>query len=253
MGKNLGAIILAAGKGKRMNLKKINKVMLPLVGQPMLAYTLNWLKKLKIKTVVLVVGFAKDSITKYFGQKYLYAWQKKRLGTAHAVRVGLKKLPQEFEDILLLTGDDSAFYPPGLIRRFLKRYRKDHLVFSFLTIKRADPSGLGRILRPKNGQVWAIVEEKETTPDQKKIREINAGCYLAKRAFLEKYLPQIKKNLPSGEYYLTDLVKLAYQNKENFQAYPAGKILWRGVNTFREWQKANQLMAEKIRRKNYDA
>src|SRR3989304_6808369 len=85
MGKDseVAAIVLAAGKGVRMRSKKVNKVMIPLSGRPMIAYTADLLQKLKIQTVAVVVGFAKDSVKNFLGPGYLYAEQKKRLGTAH--------------------------------------------------------------------------------------------------------------------------------------------------------------------------
>ncbi|MEK7060988.1 MAG: NTP transferase domain-containing protein, partial [Patescibacteria group bacterium] len=95
---NIAAIILAAGKGKRMNSKTVNKVVLPLGQKPMILHTFGILEKLEIKTIIVVVGFAKDSVMALFKDKnVIFAQQKKRLGTAHAVSCAMKKMPLKME------------------------------------------------------------------------------------------------------------------------------------------------------------
>ena len=108
MKEHTGAIILAAGKGTRMKSKDINKVALLLGGRPMISYSVRTLIGIGVSPIVVVVGFAMESIKNALGETVLYAEQKKRLGTAHAVMSGLKKLPEDVQKVRVLQGDDSA-------------------------------------------------------------------------------------------------------------------------------------------------
>lgn len=246
--KKIGAIVLAAGRGKRVNSKTINKVMLPLAGRPMIAYTMDLLKSLGLKDIIVVVGFAKETVKKFLGPKYIYAEQRKRLGTGHAVSRGLKKIKDK-TSILVLNGDDSAFYTPSIIRNLLKIHQKKKAKLSFLTLEKNNPFGLGRILRDKSGIPKAVIEEKEATEKQKKIKEVNPGCFVFEVKFLKKYLPKIKKG-KIGEYYLTDLVKLAIINKEKIETLKINQIIWQGVNTPEELKEADRLMRERLKCNN---
>ena len=244
MGKDseVAAIVLAAGKGVRMRSKKVNKVMIPLSGRPMIAYTADLLRKLKIQTVAVVIGFAKDSVKNFLGPGYLYAEQKKRLGTAHATGCALKKIPRRFREILVLNGDDSAFYTPAIIKKLIEKHHQKKSGLTLLTIETENPRGLGRILRDKKGKVLGIVEEKDATSSERKIKEVNPACYIFERRFLEKYLPRIKKSPASGEYYLTDLIGLGIDHREKVEAFKTKDIFWRGVNTWQELHQAEKMM-----------
>lgn len=238
---NIAAVVLAAGKGKRMKSKKLNKVVLNLGEKPMILYTIELLEKLQIKPIVVVVGFAKGSVMSALGNRVIFAEQRKRLGTAHATECGLKKLNNEISDVLVLNGDDSAFYTESLIEKLIKTHRSREASLTFLTIALDDPSGLGRIIRGKNGEVLAIVEEKDATEEQKKIKEVNPACYLFKRNLLTKYLKKVKKSKITGEYYLVDLIGLAVGHKEKVEAVKMKEIPWRGVNTKEELKEARRL------------
>lgn len=239
--KNLGAIILAAGKGKRMNSKSVNKVTLPLADKPMIAHTVSLLEKVGIKDIVVVVGFAKKSVMSVLGNKVAFAEQRKRLGTGHAAICGLKKLPKNVDEVLVINGDDSAFYPQSLIKNLIKIHYSSNAVITFLTIDKDNPFGLGRIVRNSTGQVIAIMEEKDATQTQRKIKEINPGCYIFKVQFLRKYLKKIEKSKITGEYYLTSIIDLGIKNNEKIGTLKGGAIAWRGVNTKNELLEAEKL------------
>lgn len=240
----LAVVILAAGKGKRMNSKKVNKILLPLFGRPMIFYTLDLLKDLGLKKIIVVVGFAKESVKKTLGTAYIYAEQTKRLGTAHAVECALDKIPPSFKDILVLNGDDSAFYSKRIINNLIQKHREQKAAMTLLTIETENPAGLGRVLRRPDGGIAAIVEEKDAPEKYLKIREVNPACYVFLRSFLKKYLPKIPKSPYTGEYYLTDLVKLGVDNKEKVTSFKVKNIPWRGVNTFSELQEAERMMKD---------
>lgn len=242
MNKKVAAIILAAGKGKRMNSKTINKVALPLAKKPMILHTFNILQKLGVDVVIIVVGFAKNSVISLFeNTNAVFAEQRKRLGTAHAVFCALKKVPDDVENILVLNGDDSALYKKDTISELIKKHIQTNAAFTFLTVEIDNPTGLGRVIRDEGGQVLAIVEEKDATPGMLKIKEINPACYVFKASFLRKYIKLIKKSEVTGEYYLTSLIDIGMKHNEKIETLQAGLFAWRGVNTKEELEEAENI------------
>ena len=185
--KNIAAIILAAGKGRRMKSKDVNKVVIPLGNKQMILHTIDRLKELMISPIVVVVGFAKESVIKVLEGNVIFAHQSRRLGTAHAVAVGLKKVPEDIDTVLVLNGDDSAFYTISIIEKLIEAHVNKNAALSFLTITVDNPIGLGRVIRDNNDKVIGIVEEKDATRRQRKITEINPACYVFEVEFLKKY------------------------------------------------------------------
>lgn len=244
MGKktNIAAIILAAGKGKRMDSKKVNKVVLPLAGKPMILYIVQVLKNLDINPIVAVVGFAKKSVIQVLGSQVMYAEQRKRLGTAHAVGCGLKKLSDNIENVIILQGDDSAFNNKEIIANLIKAHISSNSVLTFLTLELDNPFGLGRVIRDSDKKVIGIVEEKDATMEQRKIKEINPACYIFKTSFLKKYLKKIKKSKITGEYYLTNLIDIAISNKEKIETIKNDSLRYKGVNTKEELKEAEKYL-----------
>lgn len=237
---NTAVVILAAGKGTRIKSKNTNKVVLPLAGKPMISYVVAKLLKMKLPDIFVVVGFAKKSVMDVLGDKVKYIIQKKRLGTASAVRAAMKDITL-FNSALVLQGDDSAFYTKELLINLLMVHQKKSPVITLLTVKKENPFGLGRIKR-KNGKVIAIVEEKNASDEERKINEINAACYVFSVPFLKKYLPKIKLNPLKKEYYLTDLVEIAVKNRLQIETYTASEKIFMGVNTQEELTLAQDKM-----------
>ena len=238
---NTCAVVLAAGKGKRMNAKSKNKVVYELSGEPIIVRIVNNLRRSSIPHLVIVVGYARESVQKLVGNSVLYAYQRKRLGTGHALKVGLKVVPKICSNIFVFYGDDTS-YSPEILRSLLEKHITTGADITFLTLSLDDPTGLGRICRSTDGSLIGIVEEKDATPDQKKIREINPGCFVFSRNFLDKYINKIPKSLATGEYYLTNLIELALHNSLNVQTYMAENLIWRGINTPTELQEAEMLL-----------
>jgi bifunctional UDP-N-acetylglucosamine pyrophosphorylase / glucosamine-1-phosphate N-acetyltransferase len=241
----LSAIILAAGQGTRLNANsERNKVAYKLGPKPMIAHTVEHLYQAGITSIYVVVGFASASVKSALGNQVTYVNQAKRLGTGHAVRLGLKKIPSQTQLIITMYGDDSAFYPPALFQALVKSHQAHHAAVSVLTLQVKNPNGLGRIIRV-NGEMVAITEEKNATPAEKRIREINTGLFCFDRSYLDTVLPQIHKNPVSGEYYLTDVVTLTVKAgiKINALLWPDSSV-WHGVNTLEEWQAADALFSQ---------
>jgi bifunctional UDP-N-acetylglucosamine pyrophosphorylase / glucosamine-1-phosphate N-acetyltransferase len=237
----IAAIILAAGKGKRMNSTNSNKVILKLAGKYMVEHAVDLLDELGIQIKIAVVGFAKESVMAALGDRVSYAVQEERLGTAHAVECALKKLPEDIETVLVLGGDDSAFYTKDIIKNLIENHIKTKAVLSLLTIMVENPAGLGRIIRNNNGEIMEIKEEKDATDTQRAIKEINPECYVFQVSFLREYLKEVEKSPATGEYYLTSLIDIAIKIKEKVEAVEGGKILWRGINTPEELREAEKL------------
>lgn len=244
--KKTAAIILAAGQGTRIKAKNKNKVVFKLCGRPMIAYAVETLRKTGINNIVAVVKFAEESVRASLGNSVIYARQGERKGTGAAVADGIKAISEDLEDVIVMYGDDSAFYTSEVIEFLLREHRKSNAEVTLLSLKLDQPMGLGRIIRSAKGNVTDIVEEKVATPAQKLIKEINTGCYCFKLKFLKKRISEIKENPISNEYYLTDIVKVAlfHGEKVNVCLYSDSSI-WFGVNSRSEWARA-RLLKQKV-------
>lgn len=228
----LAAIILAAGRGTRLQSVRVNKVMRRLRGKPILGYTVETLKKIGLDQIIIVVHFQKEGIIKYFGSSLTYVEQKDTLGTGDAVKQALPAISPSIQTVLIMYGDDSAFYPEKLMTDLITHHRNQKAGLTFLTVKKANPTGLGRILRSQDGKVLGIREEKNCSEEEKKITEINTGCYVINKDLLEKVIPKIKKDPLKKEYYLTDIVELSLEQNAKVEAFFTPKdSIHVGVNT----------------------
>ncbi len=245
--KNIGAIILAAGKGKRLNMINQNKVVLRLADKPMIQHIMDFMKKIKIKTVVVVVGFAKETVTDALrNYEVIYAEQSEPLGTGHALVCGLAKLPDNIEDVLVVYGDDAVLYAEkhiATIKRLFEVQQAENAAITFLTIEQKNPNALGRILRDDKGKVNGIVEEKDATDTQRKITEINPGCFVFSVKFLKKYKSELKKSPVTNEFYINNFLDLAMKHGELVRTIQGGEMAWRGVNTREELSEAKRLIS----------
>jgi len=238
-----GAIILAAGRGSRMKSKKTNKVTHKLGDKPMIVHAVQILEDMKLSSIVVVVGFAKESVKKLFDKNVIFAEQSKRLGTAHAALQGLRVMPKEISHTFILNGDDSAFYTKNVLNNLLKEHIKNKNAITFLTLQVENPYGLGRVIREK-GKVVAIVEEKDANNEQRSINEINPACYLFEGEFIRKYIKKVPKSKVTGEYYLMSLLEIAIKNNYRVEGIRGGNIPWRGVNTGEELKEAEKLYSK---------
>lgn len=247
---SIAVVILAAGKGTRLNKGKPSpkpKVLFKIAGKPMVIYTISNLDKLKPKKIVVVTVAGKkgELVKKTLGQKYHYAIQRKQLGTAHAALCGIKKL-NDVKTVLVINGDDSAFYNLQTLENLVTTHLQNKNILTFLTLNLDNPTGLGRVLRDQNNHVLEIIEEKVASKAQKKIKEVNVGCYIADLSWLRLALTKIKKS-QVGEYYLVDIVKIAVDSKAKVNTVQLNsRKEWQGVNTPQELAMADLMMRKKL-------
>ena len=248
MNSSLGAIILAAGKGKRMQSQTTNKVASLLKNKPMIQHIVEFMERLGVSQTVVVVGFAKESVMEALsGFNVTFSEQTEQLGTGHAVEVALASLKPEITDVIVVYGDDAVLYNRNntkVITDLIAEHMAQQNSITFLTIEQENPFALGRIVRDENENILGIVEEKNASDEQKKITEINPGCFVFNVEFLKQFIKKIEKNDIAGEYYLTDLVDIARTHQQKMNAVRGGKLLWRGVNTPDELAQAEQLISQ---------
>ncbi|WP_164007520.1 bifunctional UDP-N-acetylglucosamine diphosphorylase/glucosamine-1-phosphate N-acetyltransferase GlmU [Pyxidicoccus trucidator] len=207
----LAAVVLCAGKGTRMKSEKA-KVLHPILGRPICTYPLNRALELGASTVVPVVGHQAEAVEKtlraHFPDAPLsFALQKEQRGTADAVRSAEESLKGYSGRVLILYGDVPLLRRETL-QALLAAHDQAGGPLALVSTVLEDPTGYGRVIR-EGGKVARIVEHKDCTPEQRLVRECNAGIYSVDAAFLWKALAEIKPQNAQGEYYLTDLVEMA--------------------------------------------
>ena len=199
----LTVIILAAGKGTRMN-SRYPKVLQPLAGRPLLAHVLEQAQRLEAARVITVYGHGGEQVQQAFaGQSIDWVEQAEQLGTGHAVQVTLPVLPSDGQSLILY--GDVPLVRPETLRR-LQAAAVDGI--AMITIDLADPTGYGRIKRD-NGKIISIVEHKDASDTERQITEVNTGIYCVDNALLHRWLPNLSNDNVQGEYYLTDMVAMA--------------------------------------------
>ncbi len=182
--------------------------------------------------------FKKIRLKKYFGDGFIYAEQEEQMGTAHAAYVGMKHLPLEIKQVLVLGGDDSAFYTVETLLDFVDKHIKAGMVLSLLTAEVANPSGLGRIVRHEDGKI-EIIEKEYLTEEQKQIKEISTGTFCFDRAWFEKMFLTMPKLRKLGEYGLPTALAMALEDNLPTQFIKlANPNEWFGVNTPEELEEA---------------
>jgi len=242
--KNLTIIILAAGRGIRMN-STVPKVFQPLGGIPLINHTLNSAKSLKPKEIFLVLN--KNINSKHFNSEKIIRcfYQKKQLGTADAVRTCLPRINNIKNNILILYADH-----PFLDSRNLKKVisLKSSNEINLLAFKKEEFNSYGKVILGTDGFVKEIIEQRELSSKDRYIL-CNSGVFCANAKLFSKFLPKIKSINKKKEFYLTDIFKIASENNSTTKVILGDEKEIMGINDKKELAEAEQILQEKLRNK----
>jgi bifunctional UDP-N-acetylglucosamine pyrophosphorylase / glucosamine-1-phosphate N-acetyltransferase len=248
-------VILAAGKGKRMHSEK-PKVLHEIMGKPMIEYVVEGARQLSPSKIVVVTGHERELVEERLRQANLsFAAQEEQKGTAHAlltaepmIRDG-QAMDQATGDVLVLYGDVPLTRGETL-RAFVAFFERSEGV-AFMTTAVSDPTGYGRVIMDGE-EIRDIVEDADADASQKKIREINTGICMLRKGMLP-LLKEINADNAKGEYYLTDICKIARMRGISVKGYhhdDAQEVL--GINTRKDLLAANRVMQERILEQHMD-
>lgn len=203
------AIILAAGKGKRLHSEEFNlpKVLRLAAGDTLISYVLKSTDFIKKEDTIIVAGYKKEMVVQSVGNGYKYVSQDEQLGTGHAVMMTKELLKDYDGDILILYGDMPLF-TKSTLKNFVEEHRKSNSLCTVMTALVDDPPDYGRIIRDEKGDLADIIETKDCNDEQLKIKELNVGVYVFDSRTLFANLNKLKNNNMQGEYYLTDIPKI---------------------------------------------
>lgn len=203
------AIILAAGKGTRMK-SSLVKVLHPLCGRPMLAYSIDVARTAGAEKIVVIIGYQGSLVREAFrSQGLVFVEQREQVGTGHAV-LQARDIFRHYEGIILILCGDVPLLKVSTLQDFLEHHVASGAVATVLTTILDNPEGYGRVVKGgKDGSVLKIVEEKDATYDERKIREINTGIYCVESKFLFEAVGEIGNHNAQKEYYLTDMIEIA--------------------------------------------
>lgn len=241
---SVAVVILAAGQGTRMK-SRLPKVLHPLGRRPMILHNVEAAAALTEIPPVLVIGHGSEQVRMVVGDAAHYAIQAEQLGTGHAVAQAEGLLRGKSEHVIVWNADLPLLRTETLRALYDVQCNGD-TPLSLLTHIDDTPRGFGRIIRNDEGQVVAIVEETQATPEQLAIREVNDGIYCFNSAWLWEHLPEIPLS-PKGEYYLTDVVEIAIREGCAVNAFvveDASEVL--GINTRVHLAEAEAILRRRI-------
>jgi bifunctional UDP-N-acetylglucosamine pyrophosphorylase/glucosamine-1-phosphate N-acetyltransferase len=232
MSKELTVIVLAAGGGTRMKSKTM-KVLHPIGGRSMIGHVLTAAQALDPSQVVAVVGHQREAVAAHIHASFpdvVLAVQEEQHGTGHAVRMAVEAAAGMTGTVVVASGDTPLLRGDAL-RDFADEHEAAQRAVSILSGIVPDPFGYGRVLRNDEGDVEAIVEEKDATAEQREVREINSGILAFDAEFLRSALPRIGNDNAKGEYYLTDTIAIAREDGLTVGAYAIDDVMQtEGVN-----------------------
>lgn len=215
------SIILAAGKGTRMK-SDMPKVLHTIFDKTLVGYVIDAVNNTGLADEnFVIVGHQAERVEEYINKNYDNAkcvLQSPQLGTGHAVSMALPYLKDFDGEVVILNGD-LPLITSDTIKEFVEFHKNKKSDVTVMSANFDDPTNYGRIIRNSDGTLNAIVEEKDTNPEQKKVKEINVGCYCLNWTKVKNAFNELKTDNAQGEYYLTDIVKWANNQKLSVNAY----------------------------------
>ncbi len=248
MTNQLTSIILAGGKGTRMR-ANIPKVLHPLGGRPMLEYVIDMANNVGSSRVIIIIGYQAEKLRNIFSCEGVeFAEQKEQLGTGHAVLQAEGMMKDFNGDVLVLSGD-VPLLKRETINELIKRHRDTGAAVTLLTVLMNDPIGYGRVVHGEGNLIKGVVEEVDSTIHEREITEVNSGTYCFKKDFLFEALHKVDSKNIQGEYYLTDVVRIAADKSLPIEAVTGDDPLEiMGVNTIAELAEAERIIKKEEKR-----
>ena len=240
---NLKAVILAAGKGTRME-SDLPKVIHTIDQKPMVEYVIDAVKEAGIQQICLIVGYKAEEVKNAVTSDVSYAYQEEQLGTGHAVKCA-KDFIGEQGQVLVLCGD-TPLITGKTLKSAMDYHTESQNKMTVISAMVEDPTGYGRIIRDENGNFVKNVEHKDATEEERKSKEVNSGMYIFDAKDLQDALTKINNQNAQGEYYLPDTLEIIKKEGGKVGAY----ILedsdeMAGVNTKVQLEEAAKIMAKR--------
>ncbi len=209
------AIILAGGRGKRMQ-SDLPKVLHELHGKSMIQHAVESVREAGISDVIIVVGYRRDLVVEHLGKQARFAVQEEQLGTGHAAQQALPLLEEATGSVVICYGD-MPLLSAATIRGLIEAQSQPGVVGTMLTVILDNPPDFGRIIRDEHGCVKKVVEVKDASPEQLRIKEVNVGVYCFDAAALRSTLPRLSNDNAQQEYYLTDVVQILAEDGQRVE------------------------------------
>jgi bifunctional UDP-N-acetylglucosamine pyrophosphorylase/glucosamine-1-phosphate N-acetyltransferase len=247
--KPVAGIILAAGKGTRMK-SDLPKCAHPVCGLPMVELIARGMKKAGVERPIIVIGHGGDHIQSLLGDGYDYVWQHEQHGTGHAAQLAMVPL-KDFEGSVLISAGDTPLVDSKVFAELVVAHETSCATATAATSVVDDPTGYGRMVRDTNGNLVKIVEHKDASADELKIREVNAALYCIDADALRQHLPLLKNHNAQGEYYLPDVVESIAQSGEQVHGCIfADQAILVGVNDRWQLAQADKELRKRILRQH---
>lgn len=242
------ALVLAAGKGTRMK-TDIPKVAYPILRKPIIEYIVENIEKSVVEEIYLVLGYKREMVQDIIKDRAKYVYQDEQLGTGHAALQAASHLGNKKGTTFIIPGDTPLIWYKH-INRFFETHEENGNDLTVVTAYYDDPEGYGRIIRNDQGQIVEIVEERNANEYQKEITEINSGIYLVNNEVFFKLLKEVPKNEITGEYYITDMIKLMRKDYKVGAYTIKNSSVVMGVNDLYQVSKAEKYLREYINKEH---
>jgi bifunctional UDP-N-acetylglucosamine pyrophosphorylase/glucosamine-1-phosphate N-acetyltransferase len=244
-------IILAAGEGKRMK-SDVPKVAHMAVGRTLVGWVIESIRPLEPRSTIVVVGHGAGQVRSALPDYVVDVLQPEQLGTGHATQIGLDALEGlDADDVVLVLYGDTPLLTSDLLAELVSLDESE--TARLISSRFDDPSGYGRVVRDEAGEIAAIVEHRDCTPEQLEIDEVNAGIYAVRAGRLTETLKQVTDDNAQGEFYLTDVIGILVADGERITAVKAAPQEVMGINSQDQLAEARRELQQRVNRRLMEA